>query len=86
MPVPPTREKILENIEGLYAVATCQGKWGIALRAKELQGRMLGFFKPGPLPQPARMSDLTEEELLNLIEHLEKSESLLKKTTPPQEG
>ena len=69
-----TKDQILKDIESLYQLALENGQWRIALRAKELQGKALGLFRPQRLPHIMRIADMTEEQLREFIARLEEND------------
>lgn len=78
-----TREQILKESEEIYQGAMNEGKWALALRAKELQAKILGLFKVPRLPEVVRIQDMTEEQLQEFVTRLEKSDPDLKKLPFP---
>lgn len=78
------KDKILSELEELYQCAINESNWLVALRAKELQGKIMGVFKKRQLPEIIRISDMTEEELLEFLERLEKHDPELKKLELPE--
>lgn len=79
-----TRDQILRDMETLYQLALDDGKWLVALRAKELQGKVIGLFKRQRLPDILHIADMTEEQLSEFIERLEENDPELK-NLPPSE-
>ena len=73
-----TKKKTLKNLEFLYELALKKGKWHIALRAMEIQGKALGLLRHQPLPPVKRLSDMTEEQLRDFIARLEESDPTLR--------
>jgi hypothetical protein len=86
MKMNPTLNKnqILSDIETIYQSAINDGKWLIALRAKELQGKIIGIFKKRELPEILQISDMTEEELREFVERLEQHDPELKNLELPE--
>ncbi len=79
-----TKDQILKDIESLYQLAFYSGKLQVALRAKELQGRAIGLFKPQHLPDSLCIADMTEEQLGEFIALLEKHHPELKNLERPE--
>ena len=69
-----TRDQILSDMETIYRLALDDGKWSVALHAKELQGKAIGLFTPSPLPTVARIADMTEDQLQEFLARLEENE------------
>ena len=78
MSVPLTKAAILKKLETVYWRALNGGNWSVALRAAELQGKALGLFEKQLLPKVVRIADMTEEELTEFIDRLEKQDPTLK--------
>ncbi len=75
----PIKDQVLKDIQLLYERALSNNKLTVALRAKELQGIAIGLFKPQRLPNVLRIADMTEEQLRDFIEQLEKNDPELKR-------
>jgi hypothetical protein len=78
MDVPFTKDDVLKKLETIYWRALQGGSWGIALRAAELQGKAIGLFEKQPLPKVASIAEMTEEQLTEFIDRLEKRDPCLK--------
>ena len=55
-----TKDQILKDMESIYQKAFGDGQWRVALRAKELQGKILGFFMVKKPDFMARKPDAPE--------------------------
>ena len=77
MSAPLTKAAILKKLETVYWRALNGGNWSVALRAAELQGKALGLFEKQLLPKVVRIADMTEEELTEFIDRLEKQDPTL---------
>lgn len=65
---------IVKDLEEIYHMALEKGNFAVALKAKELLGRELGLFglKGSSIPQnKVSLNDLSNEDILHLIEELE---------------
>lgn len=78
MPPALTKDQILADIQTIYQLALENGNWHAALRAKEMQGKILGLFEKQRLPEVTRIADMTEEQLREFMERLEKHDPSLK--------
>lgn len=67
-----TKDKIIQDLEDLYQEALKNKTFQTALRAKELQCKLLGFFKTSP-PKTEFLEKITPHELKQLIEHIEQN-------------
>lgn len=76
--------QILFDIETIYQNAIEQKKWHVALRAKEIQGKILGLFKEKTLPNITRIRDMDEYQLTEFLERLEKRTPSLKHLELPK--
>jgi len=65
-------DKILMDIEKIYALAMEKGSLGVALRAKELLGRACGIFLTKPKNEIFTLDNISDEDLACLIEKIEK--------------
>jgi hypothetical protein len=80
----PIKDQVLKDIQLLYERALSNNKLTAALRAKELQGKAIGLFKPQRLPNILRIADMTEEQLRDFIDRLEKNDPELKNLELPE--
>lgn len=78
------KSQILSDIETIYQCAINDRKWLVALRAKELQGKIIGIFKKRELPEILQISEMTEEELREFVERLEEHDPELKNLELPE--
>lgn len=61
------REKILCDLEAAYVGALDSGQFASAIKAKELQGKELGFFGEKKDKSLRRLNDLSSDELEELL-------------------
>jgi hypothetical protein len=73
-----TREQILADMETIYHLALETGKLNVALHAKELQGKAIGLFNTPKSTPDIQISEMTEEQLTELIQRLEERDPSLK--------
>ena len=73
-----TKDQILTDLQTIYQLALDEGKWFVALRAKELQGKILGLFEKQRLPEVTHIADMTEDQLHAFVDRLEKNDPELK--------
>lgn len=73
-----TKEHILKMLETIYWHAFNNHKWHAALQAAVLLGRNVGMFEKQRLPEVTRIADMTEQQLRDFIEALEKLDPELK--------
>ena len=71
-------EIILTRLERIYCYAVKDRKWNVALQAVIMQGRHINMFKKQTLPVVARIKDMTEEQIDDFIDYLEKNDPELK--------
>jgi len=69
------KAEFLEALEKIYQEAFSKGKYAVAIKAKELQGKTVGFFMKDKKPLPFSWNDFTQEQLEAL---LKEAETLLK--------
>lgn len=65
---------ILKDLEEIYLMSLEKGNFAVALKAKELLGRELGLFalkNTSAIKNKLSLSDLSEEDIIRLIEELE---------------
>lgn len=86
MSFPIIKDQVLKDIQLLYELALYSGKLTVALRAKELQGKAIGLFETQRFPNVLRIADMTEEQLRDFIDRLEKNDPELKNLEPPEVG
>ena len=70
------REEILKDLADLYETAMKEGKYAVALKAKELLGREQGLFAQNKPKQQGSLVDLSEEDIIRLISEIERKLSL----------
>jgi hypothetical protein len=73
-----SKEQLLHDMQMVYEAAFKEKKWYVALKAKELQGRVLNVFAACKLPEIKRIADFTEDDLKEFVARLEKNDSQLK--------
>ncbi|MBY0502187.1 MAG: hypothetical protein K2P93_09370 [Alphaproteobacteria bacterium] len=67
-------DAILKDIEDIFEQALAKANFSVALKAKELLGREQGLFltkRPPSKKETINLADLSEEDLLQLIQQLE---------------
>jgi hypothetical protein len=83
MMLPLTKGSVLKKLETIYWHAFNDKKWHVALQVAELLGKNSGLFEKQRLPEVTRIADMTEEQLRDFIEALEKLDPELKHPPPP---
>ena len=68
---PISKDQILNDIQSLQEYALGNNQWNVALYAKSLQGKIIGVFRTGKLPNITKISDMNEGELREFIARLE---------------
>lgn len=68
------RHQILNDLQNLYHAAVSQDNLSIALKAKELQGKILGVFH-NAVPPSFDLKALTDEQIQEWIEKINLSSS-----------
>jgi len=81
-----TKDQILQDIEFIYQESIKEKKWGIALRAKGMQAKILGLLKPQRLPKVVRFSEMTKDQLEEFIACMEEHDPSLKTLNPADYG
>ena len=80
---PVTKETILKKLETLYWSVFNDSKWHIALWVAERQGKNIDLFEKPCLPEVTRIEDMTEPQLRDFMDALEKFYPELKHPPPP---
>lgn len=73
-----TKDTILEKLEIIYQRAFNDNKWHIALQVAKLQAKYVDLFQKPPLPDVIPIKDMTEEQLIDLLDALERLNPELK--------
>lgn len=68
-------EDILKDLEDVYTLALAHEKFAVALKAKELLGKAQGLFSDKKKSKVS-LSDLSDEDLKQLIREVEKELNL----------
>lgn len=77
-----SKENVLKKLEAIYWHAFNDKKWHVVLQVIELLGRKSGLFEKQRLPEVTRIADMTEEQLRDFMEALEKLDPELKHPPP----
>ena len=77
-----SKNSVLKKLEAVYWHAFQDKKWHIVLQVVKLLGEKSGLFEKQRLPQVTRIADMTEEQLRDFMEALEKLDPELKRPPP----
>jgi hypothetical protein len=80
----PSKEFILKDIEDLYKKALETDRLQVALKAKELQSKIIGLFHTQEFPKVTQISDMSDDQLRALVARLEENDSQLKSSESSQ--
>ena len=69
------KNSIINDLEEIYSLALAHENYSVALKAKELLGKTQGLFS-GQKKSMFSLSDLSDEELQELIQQIENELSL----------
>jgi len=78
-----TKDTILEKLETIYQHAFNDNKWHIALQVAKLQAKYVDLFEKQPLSEGTPIKDMTEQQLIDLLDALEKFNPELKYPPSP---
>jgi len=81
-----TKDQILQDIEFICQESIKEKKWSVALRAKGMQAKILGLFRPQRLPKAVRLSEMTKDQLEEFIACMEEHNPYLKTLNPADYG
>ena len=77
-----TTDTILEKLETIYQCAFNDKKWHIALQVAKLQAKYVDLFEKQLHPEVIPIKDMTEQQLIDLLDALEKLNPELKYSPP----
>ena len=66
-----TRHRIVKDLEKTFQTAFAQGSYAAALRAKELQAKILGYFVLHDMVLTIPFQEMSNEQVCALIQELE---------------
>ena len=76
--IKPSKDSILKDIDDLYKKALETDRLQVALKAKELQGKIIGLFHTQEFPKVTQISDMSDDQLRALVARLEENDPHLK--------